>query len=37
MFFDLANFSNNHELSEDEDHFLLTVISDALARSHSPT
>ena len=23
VFFDLANFSNNHELSEDEDHFLL--------------
>ena len=23
VFFDLANFSNNHELTEDEDHFLL--------------
>ena len=23
VFFDLANFSNNHDLSEDEDHFLL--------------
>src|SRR4029453_15856231 len=23
VFFDLANFSNNHELSEDEDHLLL--------------
>lgn len=23
VFFDLANFSNNHELSENEDHFLL--------------
>jgi len=23
VFFDLANFSNNHELSEDQDHFLL--------------
>ena len=23
VFFDLANFSNNHELSDDEDHFLL--------------
>jgi thiamine kinase-like enzyme len=36
VFFDLANFSNNHELSEDEDHFLLdcyfgNVSSQALA------
>lgn len=36
VFFDLANFSNNHELSEDEDRFLLdcyfgTVSAQALA------
>jgi len=36
VFFDLANFSNNHELSEDEDHLLLdcyfgTVSSQAIA------
>ena len=36
VFFDLANFSNNHELSEDEDHVLLDcyfgrVISQSLA------
>jgi len=36
VFFDLANFSNNHELSENEDHFLLdcyfgSVSSQAIA------
>lgn len=36
VFFDLANFSNNHELSEDEDHLLLdcyfgNVTSQAMA------
>ena len=36
VFFDLANFSNNHEFSEDEDHLLLdcyfgTVTSQAVA------
>jgi thiamine kinase-like enzyme len=39
VFFDLANFSNNHELSEDEDHFLLDcyfgrVTSQSVAHMH---